>query len=113
TRGIARMLEIEFGRRNIVDGAPIVTLAHGPLIPGPLGAFELALRGGDCHLRKVCLLLAREQLPADFDLLARQGGVEAVQGSPLALILVVEFGAIDRREYLTLRDSITRTHRVA
>src|SRR6185295_16238503 len=90
TGRVAGVFEIEFGGGDVIDGALVVSLTHCTLIPGPLRALELAFRCSDGHLGQIRLLLAGEQLATDLDLLARQRGVETVEGGMLTLILVVE-----------------------
>ena len=41
--GIARVLEVQLRGGDVVDGALVVALADGVLVPGPLGAFQFAL----------------------------------------------------------------------
>jgi hypothetical protein len=82
------VLEIQLRGLHFIDGTGVVPLADDALIPRPLRALQLTFRGVDRHLGKVGMLLAREDLPADLDLLTRELGIDAVERRLLALQLV-------------------------
>src|SRR4029077_1644386 len=96
--GVARVLEIELRGGDVVDRALEVALADRLLIPRPLRALQFPLRRIDGDLGEIGLLLARHDLAADLDLLAGEGGVEAVERGALALVLAAEVRAVEGRE---------------
>ncbi|MEJ0039840.1 MAG: hypothetical protein WDO68_28000 [Gammaproteobacteria bacterium] len=75
---------VESGGLEIVGGAAVVAFADHALIPCGLGATLLAVGGGDRDFRKVGLLATLQNLAADFDFLAGEGGVQAVEGCVFA-----------------------------
>ncbi len=59
------------------------------------------------------MLLAGEGLAAYLDLLTRESGIETIEGGALALILILQLGAVEHSEDLALGHGITRMHGVA
>jgi len=107
------VLEIQLRGLHFIDGTGVVPLADDALIPRPLRALQLTFRGVDRHLGKVGMLLAREDLPADLDLLTRELGIDAVERRLLALQLVGELRALEGREHLSFVYAVPGANLVA
>ncbi len=88
-RCVMGLIEVQLGGLDVVDRSSVVSLADGFLIPGPLGSLLFAFRSLDGYLRQIGLLLARQHLTANLDLLSGQPGVQAIQRGAFALVFVL------------------------
>ena len=61
--------------------------------------------------RSACCWLAQD-LAADLDFLAGEGGVQAVERGALTLVFVAQGGAVERRERLAFGHRVARVHDV-
>src|SRR5688500_17894501 len=111
--GFARVLVGELCGFPLILSATEIPLGDCALVPGPLRALELALRGADLHVREVCLLFGAQFLAPDFDALPAKRRVEALERRTLALVFVFESRAREGREQLTFLDAVARAHVIA
>ena len=97
-RGLDRVVVRQPRLVELVLGALVVARADDLLVPGLLGACELALGGADRDARHVAGLLALQDLAAHVDVLAAQVDDEALERRALALELVAQARAVDGRD---------------
>ena len=104
------MLVIHARGRCIVARLLVVALADQLLAPRILGAAQLALGGLDRDVREVARLLIGGQLPARVDPLPLHGDFETGERRLLALQLVAQLGAFERRDRLILLHDVAGLH---
>ena len=90
-----------------------IPLGDCALVPGPLRALQLALRGAGLHVGEVGCLLRGQLLAPDLDALPAKRRVEAFERRTLALVFVFESRAREGREQLAFLDAVARAHLIA
>ena len=104
------MLVIDARGGRIVPRLLEVTLADEVLAPRILGAAQLALSRLDRDVRKISRLLIRCQFAACLDALPLHGDFEAGERRLLALQLVAQLRALQRRDRLIFFHDVTGLH---